>query len=221
MNDDAMIKALQQSVEQILKAAAEDPELAERALRRLRSDPRLAGLVCLPRTARRTGRRDPAVLDPFKILADDGLSALSARLDALDLEQLRDVVAQFSMDPRRLAMKWKTPERVRDHILQTTELRARKGDAFRTSVDLDERQHELLVAFLVAWDASGMQTPFDLDDRSFTHPHWPEGVRAPRREEVRPLVHSQLLTVDRSAAPTWRLTPTDKARQRLSDDEIA
>jgi hypothetical protein len=80
---------------------------------------------------KRTGRRAPAKLDPFKILADGGEQVLIEQLADLSLEELRDIVAQFGMDPRRLVTKWKDVQRVRDHIVATTIQRSRKGDAFR------------------------------------------------------------------------------------------
>jgi hypothetical protein len=70
------------------------------------------------------------VIDPFEIYRNDP-GALRARLGSLDLEQLRDIVAYHGMDARRLVMKWKTPERVVTHIVETVEARSRKGDAFR------------------------------------------------------------------------------------------
>ena len=54
-----------------------------------------------------------------------------AELAYLDLEELRNIVAQFGMDPRRLVMKWKDAQRVREHVVATTIQRSRKGDAFR------------------------------------------------------------------------------------------
>ena len=54
-----------------------------------------------------------------------------AQLAELNLEELRDIVAQFGMDPRRLVMKWKDARRVREHIEATTAQRSRKADAFR------------------------------------------------------------------------------------------
>ena len=129
--DDLRVKALAATCENILAAASNDPVLAERALRRLNADPKLAPLVRMPPGMKRTGRRAPAKLDPFKILADSGEQVLMAQLAELNLEELRNIVAQFGMDPRRLVMKWKDVQRVREHIAATTAQRSRKGDAFR------------------------------------------------------------------------------------------
>jgi hypothetical protein len=129
--EDPRLKALAVTCQSILSAAAQDPAVAERALRRLSADPVLAVLVEMPPGLKRTGRRAPASLDPFKVLADSDEEALALQLAELDLEHLRDIVAQFGMDPRRLAMKWKEPQRVREHIVETTVHRSRKGDAFR------------------------------------------------------------------------------------------
>lgn len=129
--DDLRLKALAVTCQNLLTAAAQDPALAERALRRLSADAALADLVQLPPGLKRTGRRAPAKLDPFKVLAESGEETLVSQLAELDLEFLRDIVAQFGMDPCRLVMKWKEPQRVRDHIVATTVQRSRKGDAFR------------------------------------------------------------------------------------------
>lgn len=79
---------------------------------------------------RKGGRRTPAILDPIEI-AIAGESALRSRLQELTLEQLRDVVAQFRMDPGKLVMKWKDPHRVIDRIVEMSLARAAKGEAFR------------------------------------------------------------------------------------------
>jgi hypothetical protein len=128
---DPRLGALAVTCQNILTAASKDPVLAERALRRLNADPQLARLVEMPPGMKRTGRRAPARLDPFKVLADGSESDLMGRLADLSLEELRDVVAQFGMDPRRLVMKWRDAQRVREHIVATTAQRSRKGDAFR------------------------------------------------------------------------------------------
>jgi hypothetical protein len=83
-----------------------------------------------PVNARRSNRRGAAVLDPFSVFTE-GEGRLRTRLEALDLEQLKDIVAEQSMDPSRLALKWKTPERLIDLIVTTVRDRVQKGDAFR------------------------------------------------------------------------------------------
>jgi hypothetical protein len=117
-------------------------ELCEQLVQRAEGDPTSAGDLAdgvaklldtrsgRKATGRRTGRRDAPVVDPFEIYRVEP-DTLPARLAALDLEQLRDVVAAYGMDPRRLVMKWKTPERVVEHIVETVQARSRKGDAFR------------------------------------------------------------------------------------------
>lgn len=82
-------------------------------------------------TKRKGGRRTPALLDPID-LARHGESSLRARLADLTLEQLRDVVAEYGMDPGKLVMKWKDQNRVIDRIVELSLGRATKGDAFRS-----------------------------------------------------------------------------------------
>jgi hypothetical protein len=99
-----------------------DPLLARRlvdALRRVSQEPKASN------------RRAAAVLDPAVIYRNDP-SALRPALDALTIDQMKDIVSQYAMDPRRLALKWKTPERLIDLIVSVTEQRASKGDAFRS-----------------------------------------------------------------------------------------
>ena len=77
-------------------------------------------------------RRAAAVLNPIEI-ASEGEEQLRKQLAALTLVQLKDVVADYGMDPGRLVMKWKSPERVAERIVELSMSRARKGDAFRPS----------------------------------------------------------------------------------------
>ena len=76
------------------------------------------------------GRRTPALLDPVELARTDSKD-LRARLENLDLERLLDVVAQYGMDPGKLVMKWKSRARIIDRIMEISESRATKGDAFR------------------------------------------------------------------------------------------
>lgn len=82
--------------------------------------------------SRARNRRAPGVLDPFTVYATNGEARLRADLALLDLERLRDIVAEHGMDQDRLAMKWKDPQRVIDRIVDRVAARLAKGDAFRT-----------------------------------------------------------------------------------------
>lgn len=82
------------------------------------------------KSAVRPHRRTPAVLDPVS-LARTGEDVLRRRLGELEIEQLKDIVAEFGMDPSKLVMKWKDRERIAEHIIETSMTRASKGDAFR------------------------------------------------------------------------------------------
>lgn len=79
-------------------------------------------------------RRAPAVLDPVQVVRD-GEPVLRTALEKLSLDQLRDIVAEYGMDPGRLVMKWATPERVIDRIVEMSLGRAHKGSAFRKPAD--------------------------------------------------------------------------------------
>lgn len=79
-------------------------------------------------------RRAPAALDPIQVVRDGELTLRNA-LEKLSLEQLRDIVAEYGMDPGRLVMKWATPERVINRIVEMSVTRAHKGNAFRKPTD--------------------------------------------------------------------------------------
>jgi hypothetical protein len=88
-----------------------------------------------PRTEepkRPSNRRAPAALDPVQ-LARQGEDVLRAALGKLDIEQLRDVVADYGMDTGKLVIKWRTPDRIIDRIVEVSRQRAHKGSAFRDS----------------------------------------------------------------------------------------
>jgi len=80
---------------------------------------------------KRPRSRTAALVDPVAVLDEHGEKELRARLHALSLDQLLDVAAEFGMDPARLVMKWRSPDRVADHIIESANRRSVKGDAFR------------------------------------------------------------------------------------------
>ncbi|WP_154604913.1 hypothetical protein [Arthrobacter sp. AQ5-05] len=82
-------------------------------------------------TKPRSRRRPPGSIDPYAVYNDGGPEGLQQELQKLDIEGLRDIVAEHGMDPDRLAMKWKDPSRVIDRIVTRVAARAAKGSAFR------------------------------------------------------------------------------------------
>lgn len=74
-------------------------------------------------------RRRPAKINPF-ILLEQGAEVLKRALEALDIEELKDVIAENGMDTAKLAMKWKDGNRLINHIIDTTQRRSSRGEAF-------------------------------------------------------------------------------------------
>ena len=74
-------------------------------------------------------RRPTGVLDPMKLMRE-GEDALRTRLSALTVDQLKDIVAEHGMDTTKLAMKWRTPQRLIELIVSTVRGRLAKGTAF-------------------------------------------------------------------------------------------
>ena len=95
-----------------------------------------------PPPQRRTSksRRAPGVLDPYVVLTETGPAGLDAALKSLDVDQLKDIIAEHGMDPAKLAMKWRKSDRLVEHIMSFVASRDRKGDAFRMSTN--ERTEE-------------------------------------------------------------------------------
>ena len=113
----------------VAEAADRDPEFAA-GLEELfsASQPTRQSGQCLP--SRPKNRRPAAVLDPV-LLAKESEDVLRENLSELSLDQLKDIVADYGMDPGKLVMKWKDPARVIDRIVEMSLERSQKGDAFR------------------------------------------------------------------------------------------
>jgi hypothetical protein len=121
-------KTLNDLVRTVLEEAERNPEFANRVEEALG----LRKKPLTPRVTRGVSRRAPAVLDPVQ-LARQGEQALRARLGELNLEQLKDIVAEYGMDSGKLVVKWKTSERIIDRIVGISLGRARKGEGFLSS----------------------------------------------------------------------------------------
>lgn len=91
--------------------------------------PTLGGTSAKARPKR--ARREPGPWDPFSVYADVGEAGLRAQLSGLELEQLRDMIAEHGMNSDGLAMRWTKSDRVVGRIVDRVVDRAAKGDAFR------------------------------------------------------------------------------------------
>ena len=128
MSDDKRIAAVLQV---IADEARRDPHFLAKLEDALNMRGRTSRAVSAPRVER-PHRRAPAVIDPFEVLHMVGSDGLRERLNDLSLDQLRDIVAEYRIEPYTLAMKWKTPARVVDLIVETIDQRSRKGEVFRS-----------------------------------------------------------------------------------------
>jgi hypothetical protein len=114
----------------VADAAERDPELADQLAAIFGAGPATKPEPEPSAGARPKNRRPPAVLDPVAV-AREGEAALRERLTPLSFDQLRDIIADYGMDPGKLVMKWKDPARVLNRIVEVSLQRASKGDAFR------------------------------------------------------------------------------------------
>ena len=77
-------------------------------------------------------KRKASVLNPESVLLEHGEDYLEYQLKLLELEELRDIISEFGMDPSKRAIKWKTKDKVIDHIIDVSRNRSSKGNAFRS-----------------------------------------------------------------------------------------
>lgn len=121
-------RTLNELVRTVVDEAERNPEFARRIEEAL-------GLQVKPKKpalTRASHRRTPAALDPIE-LARRGEAELRVRLSELNLEQLKDIVADYGMDPGKLVLKWKAADRIIDRIVEVSIGRARKGEGFLSS----------------------------------------------------------------------------------------
>lgn len=118
---------------QVVAAEATRTQRFRRALSKALDEPpqRSQGDTGALSAGRPRNRRKPGIIDPFSTFSDEGESGLRKRLSTLELEQLRDIVAENGMDHDKLAMRWKDPQRVIDRIIDRVTARTTKGSAFR------------------------------------------------------------------------------------------
>lgn len=129
-------RVLRDFVRAVVAEAENNPDFSRRLEEALGLSETQVRASSAKKTGRTPGRgarrRAPAVLDPVE-LARQGEVVLRARLEELTLEQLKDVVADYGMDPGKLVLKWRTPKRIIDRIVEVSVGRAKKGEGFLSS----------------------------------------------------------------------------------------
>jgi hypothetical protein len=138
---DARGEDLARTLARLVSAVASE---AERSTRLARA---LYAAIAVPeghetQLPKRPHRRAPGVLDPFAVFSESGEDGLRRRLGELNLDQLRDIVAEHGMDSDRLAMRWKDSIRVIDRIVERVATRRAKGSAFRAPTALADAPPE-------------------------------------------------------------------------------
>ncbi len=135
MNTRQRLRAL---LDVILREAEANPQFAQELEAALNSGLSERGSSRVGRAPhaelRKGGRRPRGVLDPFTVYAL-GETELRQQLSSLGVEELKDIVAEHGMDPTKLALKWKTPERLIDLVCQRVRERLHKGQAFEGRSD--------------------------------------------------------------------------------------
>lgn len=77
-------------------------------------------------------RRQPSPLDPYAVAAGGGVDELRHQLQHLDLEELKDVIAEYGMNYDGRAMSWHDHHRFVDRIVEKADFGATQGNAFRS-----------------------------------------------------------------------------------------
>jgi hypothetical protein len=118
-------KRLRALIAQVIEEARRNPDFSKRLEQALGGETRTSAA-----SGRRRHRRDPAPFDPYAVYRD-GEPALRSQLDELNVEQLKDIVAEHGMDGAKLAMKWKSADRLIELIVASVASRSRKGEVCR------------------------------------------------------------------------------------------
>ena len=79
----------------------------------------------------RRNRASLVRVDPIQ-LAEQGEDVLRSQLGRLNLDQLHDIIAAFSMDTEQHMMKWRSPELMIERIVEVSLARAKNRGAPRS-----------------------------------------------------------------------------------------
>ncbi len=75
--------------------------------------------------------RQPGAFDPFVVYRESGSEGLTERLGALDLEQLRDIIAEQELDTRKETGRKRKVDFLVGWIVERVQASENKGSVFR------------------------------------------------------------------------------------------
>ena len=121
-------KSLRDLSKAIVEEAERNPQFEQQLKDALNFDNNPGTKSGIPK---RRYRREPAILDPIDLVRN-GEEVLRKKLASLHIEQLKDIVANYGMDPSKKVMKWKSSKNIINRSVEISTERAQKGDAFRS-----------------------------------------------------------------------------------------
>ena len=124
MNNTDAVKKLRAVFKAVTDEAAQNEEFAAKLAKAIGLDD---GKKAKPAAK---SKRNPAVLNPVKMIAEDA-AALEQRLTELSDAELKDIIAEYALDPARVSGRWRNKERLVAFIMDMAHKWAVKGDVFR------------------------------------------------------------------------------------------
>lgn len=88
---------------------------------------KIEGILCPEKKKKST--RNPAKINPIH-LWEEGEEKLREEVVKLDVEELKDVIAEFGLDPKKSANRLKKREKLEELIFEGAKRTATRGDAF-------------------------------------------------------------------------------------------
>ena len=132
--DSGVAVALSRLVQAVADEAARTPRFAKTLAAALAADgeqPATRSVAARKKAPQKKVQRSKGLLDPFAVFEVSGEQGLRARLGTLSVDQLKDIVAEHSMNYDKAAMRWKSAPRLIDRIVERVEARTTKGDVLR------------------------------------------------------------------------------------------
>ena len=128
-NKEALLGAL---VGTIVETILSDADTLEALSALLPSEPAKTTTKKASTTTKKRAK-EAAVLNPFEVF-QEGEAVLKARLEALEVPQLKDIIRDYDLDPYKKVSNCRKAERFINQILETVSARAKAGTGYKNSL---------------------------------------------------------------------------------------